>query len=289
MTKDWKQASKNISTDKRLTTTQSQQRIKVTGNSGSSSIPTHKYKNKMSVPTSQVTIRPDLHALFTSLEQTFAKTSLGSSRWYLLALATLVGGTEPLLADQLYLYLTLKPDFQTPSSRQALVRRLREALVKLISLIGVCKPIEAILSISKVEKEEDRDFSFTREGWQADQANHDRGVGWLQKIYKGNTDDTLGLFNAHRDFRWISTEITYGLYLSDRQVLDDWDTEVVVLAGIAIQNLPLETHWHIRGARRIEFGVNDVKAILEGVKLVGGFMGVRLDRLPSVEDVEKDV
>ncbi|CAI6227635.1 unnamed protein product [Periconia digitata] len=228
-------------------------------------------------------------ALFTSLEQTFAQTALGSSRWYLVALAALVGGTEPLLADQLYLHLISKPEFQTPATRQALIRRLREALVKLISIIGVCKPIEAILSISKVEREEDRDYTFSRENWKADQANHDRGLDWLQKIYKGNTDDTLALFNAHRDFQWISTEITYGLYLSDRSVLDDWDTEVVVLAGIAIQNLPLETHWHIRGARRIGFGIEDVKAVLEGVKQAGGFMEVKLNRLPSVEEVEKDV
>lgn len=243
----------------------------------------------MSTSNPQPTIRPDLHNLFTSLEQSFSQSGLGSSRWYLLALATLVGGTEPLFADQLYLHLVQKPEYQTPSSRQALVRRMREALVKLVSIIGVCKPLEAIIAISKVEKEEDRDYTFTRDGWQADQANHDRGVGWLQKIYKGNLEDTLDLFNAHQDFRWISTEITYGLYLSDRKILDDWDTEVVVLAGIAIQNLALETHWHVRGSRRIGFSMEDVKAVLEGVRRVGDFTGVKLDRLPSVEEVEKDV
>ncbi|PVI03190.1 hypothetical protein DM02DRAFT_521409 [Periconia macrospinosa] len=243
----------------------------------------------MSTSNPQPTINPDLHNIFASLEQSFSQSALGSSRWYLVALASLVGGTEPLLADQLYLYLIQKPEYQTPPSRQALVRRIREALVKLISLVGVCKPIEAILAISKIEKEEDRDYTFTREDWQADQANHDRGIEWLQKIYKGNLEDTLDLFNAHRDFRWISTEITYGLYLSDRKVLDDWDTEVVVLAGIAIQNLKLETHWHVRGSRRIGFSIEDVNTVLEGVRRVGGFMEVKLDRLPSVEEVEKDV
>lgn len=178
---------------------------------------------------------------------------------------------------------------KTPSSRQALVRRLREALVKLVSIVGVCKPLEAILAISKVEQPSDRDYTFTREGWTADAANHSRGTQWLQKIYAGNTEDTLALFDAHRDFRWISEEITYGLYLSDRQVLDDWDTEVVVLAGIMIQNLRLETKWHIRGALRIGLSKDDVIAVVEAVRKVAEFTDVKLHRIPTVEEVEHEV
>ena len=37
---------------------------------------------------------------------------------------------------------------------------------------------------------------------------------------------------------WLSTEITYGLYLSDHSILDAVDTELVVLGGIMMQNLP---------------------------------------------------
>lgn len=234
-------------------------------------------------------VRPDLSALFTSLEQTLHTTNLGTNRWYLIALAALVGGNEPEFADQLYLHLISKPSLQTPAARQALVRRLREALVKLTAIVGVCKPLEAILAISKAEHPGDRDFSFSRRAWAADDANHARGAAWLQKIYAGNTDDTLALFDAHQDFRWISTEITYGLYLSDRAVLDDWDTEVVVLAGIMIQNLRLETKWHIRGARRIGMSKEDVAAVMEGVRRVAEFTGVRLHRIPSVEEVEHEV
>ncbi|KAF2682209.1 hypothetical protein K458DRAFT_420139 [Lentithecium fluviatile CBS 122367] len=234
-------------------------------------------------------IRPDLIQLFQSLERTFATTSLGPTRWYLPTLASLVGGTEPLLADQLYLYLISKPYCQSSQQRQALIRRLREALVKLVSIVGVCKPLESILAISKVEREEDRDYSFTRDGWQADEKNHERGMDWLSKIYAQNLEKTVGLFDAHRDFAWISSEITYGLYLSDRQVLDDLDTEIIVLAGIAIQNLPLETKWHIRGARRIGISLEDVKTLMECVRAVGKFMETKLDRLPKVEDVEREV
>jgi alkylhydroperoxidase/carboxymuconolactone decarboxylase family protein YurZ len=234
-------------------------------------------------------VRQDLSALFTNLEQTFTSTNLGKERWYLVLLAALVGGTEPEFADQLYLHIIKKPAYQSSSSRQALVRRLREALIKLISIVGVCKPLEAILAISKVERPKDRDYTFTRQDWQADAANHERGMNWLKKIYAGNTDDTLSLFDAHQDFRWISTEISYGLYLSDRQVLDDWDTEVIVLAGIMIQNLKLETKWHIRGALRVGMSKEDVKAIMEGVRRVAEFTEVKLNRIPSVEEVEGEV
>ena len=237
----------------------------------------------------QPAVRPEVSELFKSIEESFATTALGERRCFLLTLAALVGGTEPLLADQLYLHLISKPSFQTSSSRQELVRTLREALVKLVSIIGVCKPLEAILAIAKVERPQDRDYTFTRSGWANDDANHQRGMDWLQKIYSRNTDDTLSLFDAHQDFRWISTEITYGLYLSDRQVLDDVDTEIVVLTGIMIQNLPLETAWHIRGSRRIGISFEDVKTVMECVRKVGEFMGTKLDRVPKAEDVEKEV
>lgn len=234
-------------------------------------------------------VRQDLATLFTTLEQSFNKSNLGVERWYLIVLAALVGGTEPELADQLYLHIVNQTSYQSSEQRQALVRRLRETLVKLVSIVGVCKPLEAILAISKVELPSDRDYTFTRQDWAADASNHSRGANWLKKIYAGNTEDTLALFNAHKDFRWISEEITYGLYLSDRQVLDDWDTEVIVLAGIMIQNLKLETKWHIRGALRVGMSKGDVKAIMGCVRRVAEVTDVKLHRIPSVEEVEHEV
>jgi hypothetical protein len=56
-----------------------------------------------------------------------------------------------------------------------------------------------------------------------------------------------------------------------------------------IQNLPIETHWHIRGARRIGISKEDVKTIVSCVGKVAEFMGVKQNRIPSVEEVEKDV
>jgi hypothetical protein len=64
---------------------------------------------------------------------------------------------------------------------------------------------------------------------------------------------------------WLSKNITYGLYLSDHTILNDVETELTVLAGIMIQNLPRETGWHLRGTRRIGVSAEDVEAIQQCV------------------------
>jgi hypothetical protein len=64
---------------------------------------------------------------------------------------------------------------------------------------------------------------------------------------------------------WLSTEITYGLYLSDHSILDAVDTELVVLSGIMMQNLPRETGWHLRGTRRIGVSFEDVEVVQQCV------------------------
>ncbi|KAL4930883.1 uncharacterized protein BDV17DRAFT_280492 [Aspergillus undulatus] len=243
----------------------------------------------MAAPTPS--IDPRYRWLFETLESRFAEaTSLPADKWAILATATLAAGPDPERADQLYLYLTSQEAYSTSEARKQFVRRLREALLKSVIVVGVCKPIEAIISISKVEREEDKDYSPpTREGWACDEANHERGVGWFNKLYARNGNATLDLFAAHKDFSWLSTEITYGLFLSDRQVLDDVDTQMVVLPAIMSQNLPSETHWHIRGTRRLGVPIEDVKIVTECVKMVAEFYGVKLNKVPTVEEVEKDV
>ncbi|EPS32423.1 hypothetical protein POX_d05414 [Penicillium oxalicum] len=234
-------------------------------------------------------VQPRYQQLFIELEKRFASTSLGKDKWYILALATIVASPDPERADQLYLHLCAQPSYSASSDRQALVRRLRETLVKAVCIVGVCKPIEAILAIAKVERDEDKDYSFTRENWQCNQANHERGTAWMQKLYTRNTSSTVNLFAAHQDFKWLSEEITYGLFLSDRQVLDDVDTQLVVLPGIMSQNLPTETHWHIRGTRRLGIPKEEVQVIWDCVQLVAQFFDVKLNKVPTVDQVESDV
>jgi len=103
-------------------------------------------------------------ALFHTIEEHFPVKTLGEDKWYILTIAAIVGGGHPELAADLYLHLLSRPEYSTPDARKALVRRLREALIKLVSVVGIPKPLDAVFSIADVEREEDKDYSFSRLG-----------------------------------------------------------------------------------------------------------------------------
>jgi|TARA_R110002003_G_scaffold20_4_gene1085 hypothetical protein len=42
------------------------------------------------------------------------------------------------------------------------MRRIRETLFKLIVIVGVCKPLEAIFDIDAITRPEDKDYTFSR-------------------------------------------------------------------------------------------------------------------------------
>ena len=108
-------------------------------------------------PTPEETLQ-----LFQSIESAFPAKALGDDKWYILTLASITAGGHSEFAANLYQYLISKPEHSTSEQRQALMRRLREALMKLVSVVGVPKPLEAIFKIAAVEREQDRDYSFSR-------------------------------------------------------------------------------------------------------------------------------
>lgn len=74
----------------------------------------------------------------------------------------MVGGGQPGFAPLLYKELIKRPEYQSTEHRQALMRRIRETLFKLIIIVGVCKPLEAIFDIDAVTRPEDKDYTFSR-------------------------------------------------------------------------------------------------------------------------------
>ncbi|PPJ61210.1 hypothetical protein CBER1_10285 [Cercospora berteroae] len=240
-------------------------------------------------PSTTSQIPAALTTLFQTIESSFPSTTLGQDKWYIVVLACLVSGNHPEQAADLYKFLISRPEFSTPDQRKALVRRLRECLIKLVIIVGVIKPIEAIFCIANVERPEDRDYSFSRENWSSGPENEKRGRAWLDAIYKHNHAKTENLLSCHKDFDWLSREITYGLFLSDHEILGPVETELIVLSGIAMQNLPREMGWHLRGTRRIGVSAEDVEKIHQCIEKVGEYCGLPLDRLPRVKDVEHEV
>ncbi|KAL5116426.1 hypothetical protein ACEQ8H_005662 [Pleosporales sp. CAS-2024a] len=204
-------------------------------------------------------------ALFQAVEDQFPSQSLGHDKWYLLTYAAMVGGGQPGFASLLYKELIKRAEYTTPEQRQALMRRIRETLFKLIVIVGVVKPLEAIFDIDAVTRPEDKDYSFSREGWQCDQANATRAAAWQHRLYKHNQPYIDSLLSSQRDFDWTTKNITYGLYLSDHSILTDIETEMIVVSGIMIQNLPRETAWHLRGMRRIGVSMDDVATLQQCV------------------------
>ncbi|KAF3008513.1 hypothetical protein E8E13_005779 [Curvularia kusanoi] len=139
-------------------------------------------------------------ALFKAVEELFPSKTLGKDKWYILTLAAIVGGGQPSFAPLLYKQLIQRPEHQSPPQRQALMRRLRETLFKLIVIVGVCKPLEAVFDIDAITAPEDKDYSFSREGWQCDEANAKRGWEWQSRLYQGNQGAIDDVLASQRDF-----------------------------------------------------------------------------------------
>lgn len=77
-------------------------------------------------------------------------------------LAAIVGGGQPGYALLLYKELINRAEYQSSEQRRALMRRIRETLFKLIVIVGVCKPLEAIFDIDAITRPEDKDYTFSR-------------------------------------------------------------------------------------------------------------------------------
>ncbi|KAK6337652.1 hypothetical protein TWF730_003045 [Orbilia blumenaviensis] len=193
---------------------------------------------------------------------------------------------DPSTLSCLYNYLISLPQYSTPQARKTLIRRIREALVKVVSLIGVAKPLLVIWSISALEREEDRDFTATREGWKCDEKNLENGMNWLRTIYRGDVEEVDQRFRGHADFRWISYNITYGLYLSDHSVLDGLDTELVVMCALLIQNLAPVSAFHLKGFRRLGVTTEEVETVHVCCEKVAKVCGISMDKVPRVADIE---
>jgi hypothetical protein len=73
--------------------------------------------------------------------------------------AALIACGKPALVGPLYTHLCR--DYQTPAARQALVRRMREAMIKCIILNEIPIVMEAFAALAKVEAPEDQEKSFT--------------------------------------------------------------------------------------------------------------------------------
>ncbi|KAI2792802.1 hypothetical protein POX_b02845 [Penicillium oxalicum] len=241
------------------------------------------------ISVDRASVDPRWDKLFREIEEKFRQSHLAPEKWYLTTLGAIVPSSEPQMTGQLYLYLLSQTKYRTEEERKALTLRFHEGILKTIALLGIPKPAEAIISISNLEPEENVNLPVSREHWQSGPENHARGIDWLQKVYAQNTPALLQMFRKHRDFADALSDIAYGLYLSDRQILDDVDTELIALSAVMGQNLPRMTYWHIRGSRRIGISKEDVQMLCDCVHAVANLCGTELNRVREVQVQEEEL
>lgn len=86
---------------------------------------------------------------------------------------------------------------------------------------------------------------------------------------------------------WITTEVSYGLFLSDHLILDIVESELVIMPAIMCQNLRGPTYWHLRACLRIGMSVEEVEQVQAVIKSAAALVGRSLDvqRARDVTDV----
>ncbi|KAI4912750.1 hypothetical protein J4E90_006156 [Alternaria incomplexa] len=229
----------------------------------------------------------DANRLFREIEARFPER-WRKDGWYLSTTAALIASGQPGLIGPLYNYIISKPSYQTSAERQRLVRRMREAMIKCIILNGIPVVMEAFVSLAKQEQPEDQDHSFTRKDWKADEANHKRGLEVLETLYGDENERIWASFGSHKDIPWLSTDISYGLFLADHNTLDIIESELVILPAIMCQGLVPSTKWHLRGCLRVGCTREEVECIQQVIEHVAETCGKELKGLPRVSDIPTD-
>jgi hypothetical protein len=84
---------------------------------------------------------------------------------------------------------------------------------------------------------------------------------------------------------WISTNISYGLFLADHTILNIVESELVILPAIMCQNLIKETHWHFRGCLRVGMSHAEVDQLQSIIKDIAETCGKELVHIGNVADV----
>lgn len=71
--------------------------------------------------------------------------------------------------------------------------------------------------------------------------------------------------------------------LSDRQILDDADTEIVVLPAVMGQNLRRMTYWHVKGCKKVGILKEDGQMLCGCVHAVARVRGTEQVRVRDIQ------
>ena len=74
----------------------------------------------------------------------------------------LMGSGRPFQVGELYAHLVARAPYSTAAQRRYLIRWMREAIIKCIILKCIPIVFQPFLFVAVLEREEDKDYSFSR-------------------------------------------------------------------------------------------------------------------------------
>ncbi|EXJ92870.1 hypothetical protein A1O3_01424 [Capronia epimyces CBS 606.96] len=186
---------------------------------------------------------------------------MGEESWYLIIATVLTTSPRPHLLADFWTYLTTtrgaQAEFATDEAQTRLSDRLRDVMLKLLTLIGAPQMLSALIPLAKVQtagKGEEARGELDLEQWSTTSlpSLHQRGIETITSIYGTLWPTIFRSFGPHRrDVGLHELTIVYGLYLSDFGVLSALETEVVAYTCITAQGLRGPALWHVRGLGRV--------------------------------------
>ncbi|KAK8182433.1 hypothetical protein BC567DRAFT_219898 [Phyllosticta citribraziliensis] len=218
----------------------------------------------------------DLRTLLTTISLLLPE-SLPKSGAYLLPAAAITALGHPNLLGPLFTdVLAFSPSKEGSSKEPSSTKislQLRDVLLKQWTLIGIPLVVTAVSSLASAEKASGIEFPpglsskyAKTESLAPSEAVSARGEKFMRKLYLENLEPIMSTWGSHEaDFTWLEKSVIYGLFLSDHEVLNEVETELVIMTSIMVQNLKAPTLWHVRGLRRLGISKKDVE---EAVKIV---------------------
>ncbi|RMZ78781.1 hypothetical protein DV738_g3612, partial [Chaetothyriales sp. CBS 135597] len=192
---------------------------------------------------------------------------LGEHAWYLLLsnhrkkAAILINSPTNTHLASLYSHLASTPEFSTPEAQAELSQRLRDVLLKEVTLVGAPQVLAALIPFAKVSAPPGTTVASAAAASTISpqylisdpDAIKARGVAKINGIYgPALLPNVFASFGSHSaDIQHMELFTVYGLYLSDHALISALETEMIVFVSILTTGLRGPSLWHIRGMGRL--------------------------------------
>jgi len=180
-----------------------------------------------------------------------------TSAWPLVTAVTLTGMNEK--AQMRELVETINDIYPAQADQVAVIRRVREAILKSSVLVGFPKGINGLLYLKEATAE-----PIIKELLQDKPRNYevqdvDRGYDFFSSIYDRHTDRVLhSMSSTHPLLGPFAIHHLYGPLFSDFTVLSPKDTSIVEVVCCLVAQVEQQAKGHVHGARNLGIPVSRI-------------------------------